>query len=412
MKLGKISLAAAALLSANLYAIDNLDVSGSASLFYGSDAITYKDSANQKMFNNESSYADLGINVGATVDLTKGVTAGAAFQGVTTLGGLNNVWSGAHPTTGSQVDPVGFFSEAWIAATYGKTTAKVGRQELNTPLVFTSTWNITTNTFEAAVVTNEDIPNTTLMGAWIGTSNGYGDDVNQADNIGNVTSVNGKFNTFGEDNAYVVGVTNNSYAPLTAQAWYYDIRKVAKAYWLQADLDMDGVLAGAQYVNVNSDTDGDATDSAYGLMLGYSMKDVGTVKVAYSSVDDEGTFGVANYATRDQGAGAGSSLYTEMWWWFGTVSQAGADTIALSAETTVSDIDLFLGYYSCDIKPTGSVAGDNNSVDEIAFTASKSFGPVDSTVALVHDRFGYKGGTSTGDMEDYTTFQVYLTYNF
>ncbi|MBU0632644.1 hypothetical protein KKA17_08360 [bacterium] len=422
MKLAKMSLAAALLLGANVYALENVKVNGSASLFYGSDAVNTKGVSNADMFDKTASYADAGITLGATADLTTGVSAGATFQGVSTLGLENNlvsgVWSGAHTTTangssyGAQVEDASFFSEAWIAGTFGKTIAKVGRQAIDTPLAFTETWNITTNTFEGIVVVNEDIPDTQVVGAWIGTSNGTGDDANLGSNIGNVTSVSGKFNTFVTDGAYAVGVVNNSFAPLTAKAWYYDVTRVANAYWLQADLDMDGILAGAQYVNINSDATGAKDDTAYGLMLGYSMKDVGTLKVAYSSVDKEGTLGVANLATRGQSAGAASQLYTEMWWWYGTVSQTGADTIAVTAETTVSEVDLFLGYYTCDIAPTGITAGTNNKVDEIAFTASKSFGPLDSTVALIHDSFGYKGGTSTGDNEDLTSFQVYLTYNF
>ncbi|MDH4945079.1 hypothetical protein [Sulfurimonas sp. C5] len=422
MKVNKISLAAALILGANLYAIDNINVNGSASLFYGSDATTVKNAPNQKMFDKDASYADLGVTLGATADLTTGISAGVEFQGVSTLGLENNlvsnVWSGAHTATangssyGAKVDNAAFFSEAWIAATLGKTTVKLGRQAIDTPLAFTETWNITTNTFEGAVVINEDIPNTQVIGAWIGNSNGTGDDDNIANNIGNVTSVDGKFYTFGTDGAYAAGIINNSFAPLTAKAWYYNVTHLAEAYWLQADLEMDGILAGAQYVNINPEASGSKNDSAYGLMLGYSMKDLGTVKVAYSSVDNEGTFGVSNLATRGQSSGAQSQLYTEMWWWYGTVSQTGADTIAISAETTVADIDLFLGYYTCDIKPKGITFGTNDSVDEIAFTASKSFGPLDTTFALIHDMFGYKGGTSTGDMEDLTSFQAYLTYNF
>lgn len=421
MKLSKMSLAAALLLGANLYAVENLNVSGSASLFYGSDATTVKGASGQKMLDKAASYADLGVNLGATADLITGVSAGTSFQAVSTLGLENNfvngVWSGAHGSAangssfGTKVEDASFFSEAWVTGTLGKTTAKVGRQTLETPLVFTATWNITTNTFEGAVVTNEDLPDTKLVGAWIGTSNGTGDDTN-AGNLANVTAVDGNFHTIGTDGMYVAGAINNSYAPLTAQAWYYDIQRVAKAYWLQADLDLDGILAGVQYININSDAAGAKDDTAYSAMLGYAMKDVATFTLAYSSVADEGNLGVANYATRGQGAGSGSSLYTEMWWWFGTVSQAGADTIGLAAETTLADIDFYLGYHTCDIAPKGITAGTNNSVDEYALTAAKSFGSLDTLFALVHEQFGYKGGTPAGSNETLTTFQVYLTYNF
>jgi hypothetical protein len=101
------------------------------------------------------------------------------------------------------------------------------------------------------MVTNEDIPDTTLVGAWIGKDNGYAFDTKQADNISSINAVDGKFNTFAEKGAYVLGVTNNSIAPLAAQAWYYEMPSYAKAYWLQADLDMEGFIAGAQYTNIS-----------------------------------------------------------------------------------------------------------------------------------------------------------------
>jgi imipenem/basic amino acid-specific outer membrane pore len=416
MKLIQMSLATLLLLGANLYAIENVKVNGSASLFYGSDAVNTKDVKDADIFNKQASYADTGLTLGATADLTKGISAGATLQAVSTLGLENSlasgVWSGAHEKNGNQISDAYFFSEAWLQDTIGKTTIKVGRQPLNTPLIFTETWNITSNTFEAAVVTNKDIPNTTLIGAWIGASNGTGDDVNASNNIGNVTSVNGKFNTFGTNGAFYIGLINNSFKPLTVQAWYYNMQSFANAYWLQADLDTDGILAGVQYVNLNPATSGAKDDSAYAGMLGYVMKDIATFKVAYSSVDKEGTYGVANIATRGQSAGSGSSLYTEMWWWYGTVSQTGADTLAVSAETTLADIDFFLGYYTCNIAPKGITTGTQNHVDEIALTASRSFGPLDSTLALIHDSFGYKGGTTSGDMQNSSSFQLYLTYNF
>ncbi len=408
MKLAKMSLAAALLLGVNVYAIDNVKVNGDAKLFYetvDSDAAGAPD-----MFDKDASGADVALDLGITADLSEGVSAGATFTAVSTLGLENNlvsgVWSGAHDTTGTQVDDASYFSEAWIAGTAGKTTLKAGRQSLDTPLVFTEEWSITNNTFEAAVVTNQDIPGTTLVAAYVGKSNGVANETAAA-NIGYVTSVGGKFNSF-YDGAYAFGAINNSFEPLTAAAWYYDVQGTAKAYWLQADLEVEGFMAGLQYTEISSDATGVADDTAYAAMLGYAMKDVATVKVAYSSVDDEGNLGLANLAT-GTGNGGQTQLYTEMWWWYGTVSATGADSIAVSAEATVGDgYDLFLGYYMSDVDP----AGANNAMDvnEVAFTVTKSFGPLDASVALLWDDIDYEDVATTD--ETYTTAQVYLTYNF
>jgi len=438
-----MSLAAALLLGANLYAIDNVKVNGDAKLYYGTsdNDVTNKTPGLEvpDMFDKDVSYADAGIDLGITADLTEGVSAGVSMQAVSTLGLENNlvsgVWSGAHDVTtgngasfdplntnGVQVDDAAWVSEAWIAGTAYDTTAKIGRMTLDTPLAFTETWSISTNTFEGAVLLNQSIEDTTLVGAWIGKSNGIGDDT-AALNLGNVVSVEGKFNTFAKNGAYAVGAINNSWKPLTAQAWYYNLEGLANAYWVQADLDMEGILAGAQVVGIDandnvSPVDNADKDAAFGLMLGYAMKDVVTVKVAYSKVDDDGTLGVGNVATRGAGSGSQSKLYTEMWWWYGTVSQTGAESWAVTAEATPFwDVDLFLGYYYSEID-ANQIAGvpvvgnDTNEVSEIAFTASRSFGPLDASVAILYDDFDQDAPKGANYLESQTNLQVYLTYNF
>lgn len=411
MRVAKMSVIAALLLSTGAYAIENVKVAGDAKLFYGTQAETLNGDPEIDMFDKDASYADAALTLGVTADLTENVSTGVSAIAVSTLGLENNlvsgVWSGAHEAPNGAVDDASWISEAWLAGTVGKTTGKIGRQTLETPLVFTERWSVDYNSFEAAVIVNEDIPSTTVTAAWIGKSNGFASDTDTAANLGSITSAGGKFNSF-YNGAYALGVSNNSFEPLTAQAWYYELPSTATAYWLQADLNMDGILAGAQYTDIDYSA-GTPNDSAYAVMLGYEMKDVATFKAAYSSVDDEGTNGVVNLATSGQSAGAASSLYTEMWWWFATVSSIGADSYTLSAETTLADVDFFLGLYSSDIQAQG---GATDEVDEIALTASKSFGPLDTSVALIHDMFDTDGVKGTDYMESLTTFQVYLTYNF
>lgn len=440
MKLAKMSMVAALLLGANAYAIDNVKVNGDAKLYYGTEDRSTDGVTRPDMFDKDASYADVALRLGVTADLSEGISAGATYNAVSTLGLENNlvsgVWSGGHGASASQganvtpanaevqVDDKSWFSEAWIAGTAGKTTAKVGRQAIDTPLAFTETWSITNNTFEAAVLINQDIPDTTLVGAWIGKSNGIGEDTwNGTANLGNVTSVGGKFNTFATDGAYAAGLINNSFKPLTFQAWYYDVQSVAKAYWLQADIEcslVEGLMIGAQYVDIDPlDAGVNAAlgvsgadyknDTAYSVMLGYAVKDVVTVKAAYSSVDDEGTLGVANVATFGADSGSDSKLYTEMFWNRGNVSAIGADSYAVTAEGTAAGIDLFAGYTFADIDVLGTA--NDREVTEIALTAGKSFGPLDATAALIMDEVDY-GVNSTEADTDATSLQVYLTYNF
>jgi hypothetical protein len=452
MKLTKLSLVAALLIGSSAFAIENTKVSGDAKLYYG----TFNESGSDvDMFDKDASYGDAAIHLGLTTDLTEGVSGGVSVTAVSTLGLENNLvsqtWSNSHEVSNSegasfydglQVDDSMWIDEAWIAGTALDTTLKVGRQTLDTPLVFTENWGVDTNTFEAAVLINQSIPDTTIVAAYVGKSNGAADDeatgitLNGAEAAqAGYVAQDGKFNTFAKDGAYAAGVINNSWKPLTAQAWYYDMQKLAQAYWLQADLNLEGFLAGAQYANTDVD-DGESLDgylgnprgttlstndtSMYSVMVGYEMKDIVTVKAAYSSVDDDGTLGMANTATGAAATvGGQSKMYTEMWWNYGAVSAVGADSYSVTAEATVGpEIDLFLGYYFADIDPTDATNAPANfsseeEITEVAFTVSKSFGPLDTSLAVIWDDIDDQSAASTND-DDYSTtnLQVYLTYNF
>jgi len=455
MKLTKLSLVAALLIGSSAFAIENTKVSGDVKLYYGtmdSDNGTYL--GNSTSFgDDEGAYGNAAVNLGLTTDLSEGVSAGVNATYVTTLGLENNLvdntWSNSHTVTsnnsatfagGAQLDDAFYIGELWLAGTAFDTTLKVGRQALDTPLAFTETWGIDQNTFEAAVLINQSIPDTTIVATYVGKSNGSSDDLNSTGGTsanglnavaGYATAAQagylaqgGDFNTFGTDGVYVAGVINNSIKPLTVQAWYYNLVEMADAYWLQADLNMDGILAGAQYTVVDADKTvaGVDEDKAYALMLGYEMKDTVTLKVAYSSVNDKGAIGVANVATGNStadgrnGSGAKSKLYTELWWGYGNVSTTGADSYSLTAEATVGpEIDLFAGYYFVDVDPktllnAAATDDDRREVTEIALVVSKSFGPLDTSLAYIYDDVDEK--LSTNDDTTTQHLQVYLTYNF
>jgi hypothetical protein len=456
MKLVKMSLAAAMLMGASAFAIDNVKVSGDAKVFYttwdnsykGTPAATELDNG---LFEKDSSAADAALHLGMTADLTKGVSAGVGMTAISTLGLENNLvsntWSGAHGVSaatgasyyghagtafeGIQADDAMWVDEAWIAGTLGKTTAKLGRMELDTPLAFTENWGVDKNTFEAAVLLNQDLPDTTLVAAWVGKGNGASDEEGAGLGSGNAgvaaagyVGRNGEFNTYAHDGAYAAGLVTTAIPSVTAQAWYYNVVDVADAYWLQADVNVEGILLGAQYTDLSYKGDaksgvvtpaGKKDDSAYAVMAGYEMKDTATVKVAYSSVDEDGARGVGNTATGLLGGGQ-SKLYTEGWWIF-NAGTPGTDTISVSVEATVADIDLFAAYYdfSEDTKSSGVADTDNVDSQEFVVSASKDMGPLNATVAVVYDAYDYEdeaAALAANEIDDTTMLHVYLTYSF
>ncbi|WP_345979444.1 hypothetical protein [Sulfurimonas sp. HSL3-2] len=458
MKIVKMSLAAAVLVGASAFAVDNVKISGDAQVFYNTNDMTpsYTNTVGTgagtgtsgNLFDKENSAADAALHLNVSADLAKNdlvsVSAGAGFTALSTLGLENNfvsnVWGGSHTasnlgTNGSnypaKVDTNSWFNEAWIAISAGNTTAKVGRMELDTPLAFTETWSVEKNTFEAAVLINTDLPDTTLVGAYVGNGNGtetFGaagnaDSVSSLNlAVGAVVNSNGRFETYGENGAYAAGIINNSIKPLTVQAWYYDVSKLAQAYWLQADVSMEGILAGAQYSGINLEKGSsfavangitkDIDNDVYALMLGYEMKDMFTAKVSYSSVGKEELAGLAAGFNTATSSGA-SKLYTEAWWSYGYVVRADTKAYNVTVEVPVKDIADFGVYYTNTDSGKNGGATDRADMTEVTLTASRSFGPLDASLVYSNikaDDQNIKAGATKGTA--YNQVQAYLTLNF
>ena len=403
MKLVQMSLVAAMVMGASAFAIDNVKVSGDAKLYYSTN-----DEGTSNLFDKAGAMADTALRLGVTGDLLKGVSFGVTGYAVSSLGLENNlvdnVWSGAHGTTtnpsssrGLQVNDEMWIGEAWLATTVGKTTAKVGRMELDTPLVFSEKWNIAPNTFEAAVLINQDIPDTTLVGAWVGKGNGGAGVVNSG----------AAMNSFVSDGAYAAGIINNSLKPLVAQAWYYNVSNIADAFWLQADWDCQLVKdakIGVQYANLDpkgllGTTAKDS--SAFAVQFAYEGIQNLKLSAAYSETDKGGVLNVANVATLNPNSQ--SKLYTEAQWMdsYGRVSAPNTESWNLKASYDVKDLAKFSA--SCTNADNGAAANAGD-MEEFAVSASKSFGPLDVKLAYIN--------TELDGASNYNTINAYLTLNF
>ena len=406
MKLVKMSLAAAMVMSASAFAIDNVKVSGDAKLYYSTT-----DEGDASLLHKDGAAADVALRLGVTGDLLKGVSFGLTGNAVSTLGLENNlvsgVWSGGHTVTpgngsnfGASVDDENWMSEAWLATTVGKTTVKAGRMELDTPLVFSEKWNVAANTFEGVVVMNQDIQDTTLVAGWVGKSNGSSTvpavAAGPSGIARGVVNAAGEFGTFRTDGAYAFGVVNNSFKPLVFQGWYYDVVSVAKAYWLQADwacqLNSD-IKVGVQYTN--NDDAGD--HSAFAVKVGYEGIQNLKLSAAFSSTGEDAGMATANLA------GAQSKLYTEAVWVdsFGKVGAADTQAWNAKASYDVKDLAKFCASYT---SADNGAAGNTGDMQEIVLSATKSFGALDTRLALINTELN--GGDA------YNTVNAYLTLNF
>lgn len=375
-----MSLVAALLIGSSAFALENTKVSGSANLFYSTDD-------HVGLFDKESSMAQTSVGVGLTANLSDSVTTGVSLTALSTLGLEGQLVNGVFEGTNG-VSDYAWFDEAWMATTVGKSTAKAGRMQLDTPLAFSETWSTATNTFEALVGINQDLPGTTLVGAYVGGSNG-GDGSGSV--IGQVdvnTSTN--FSQF-YNGAFALGAINNSYEPLTAQFWYYDATDVLTSYWLQADLDLDGIQVGVQYTG--GETEGGTALSAYAAKVGYHSDTISGF-VAYSQTGDEAGWG-ANLSGSGQ-----SKLYTEAWWAYGYI--AAQDTTAITAEVEYHAHGL--GEFGLFYTTVSNANDATHDMQEITLTAAKSYGALDTTVALINE--------TVGEEDAINMVQVYLTYNY
>jgi len=434
MKMVKMSLIAVMALGSSAFAVDNVKMNGDAKLWYqtsefsGPAAGTGAGSQSEQTFFNKdtNSVAEVKLSVGATADLMKNLSVGVKGTALSTLGLENNL-VGAVPTakfdnTGAsagaaQLNDQTWIEEAYLAYTMDKTTAKIGRQALNTPLAFSEDWNIVSNTFEAAVVLNNDLPDTTLVGAWVGKHNGVG---LMQPTAGRNTTVaySGDFSTFGTDGAYAFAAVNKSLPNTTVQAWYYDVVKLADAYWLQADSKVMGMVdVGVQYANMNPKIGTGAIDRSTDVLAAKAGMDLGgfNLYAAYSTVSS-GTLGFANVATGDK-----SSVYTSL----GSVYMDGEIAAAPDTKTwkvgastkLIPGVALSTSYAAAKTGDNGGTAGaiagaSTRNTDFTAWdiVAKTKAGPVDLTAIYTQFDKDVKATDTTDKTTD--TFRLIAALKF
>jgi hypothetical protein len=114
-------------------------------------------------------------------------------------------------------------TKLYITKKIANTTLKLGKQELPkslSPLAFSEGWNVFKNTFDAAVAINSDIPDTTLVGAYVAKSNGTGGNAVGLINLGQYNDMAGGALPSG---AYLLTIANKSLKQLPITLSYYSL---------------------------------------------------------------------------------------------------------------------------------------------------------------------------------------------
>jgi len=356
VKITKLSLIAVMAMGMVSVASADVDmkIGGQAVVYYQ----TIEKGGDSDYFDKHSSQANAGLQLNANADLGNDFGLGLQGTGLSTWGLeknlVDNVMQSGLGNNGDTANASDYFAitKAYLTKKIGKTTLKMGRQELPkslSPLAFSEGWNVYKNTFDALVAINSDIPDTTLVGAYVSRSNKH----NNFNAFTNLTTNAAPI----QKEAYMLTVANKSIKQAPITLTYYDLElggglDPASAIW--ADVQIDAglpVKVGVQGGTIIIDNDLHDTKAA-GIKVTGKAGPV-ALKLAYSKVNN-GTVSLQNVGT-----GVKTPLYTQMVANQGAISR-NADTVVLQAKSAVGPGTLIAQY---DMTQTN--AGPDNDFDEL-----------------------------------------------
>lgn len=232
MKLAKLSLALiiVAGLATSSYGADSLadafkngKIKGELRAWYFDRHVEKAPASSAGIFNNA-------VILNYVTDKFYGFSLGGTFEAMyapEASSGAKNVFKSDMYGSGAVL------SEGYLGYDIGKTTAKVGRQYISTPLVSGSGTRIVKESFQGATIANKDLPGTTITGAYIDKFQGrtgyaMGDTVGDATDFADraiIYGISGS-TTYGFDGAYTIAAINKSIPNLTLTGQYLNIGDV------------------------------------------------------------------------------------------------------------------------------------------------------------------------------------------
>ncbi len=241
----------------------------------------------------------------------QGLSFGAAFY--TT----NGLFLDDDETDYKKVDPTllgkdnsnySIFGEAYLKYKYSNTTFKGGRQKLNTPLAGADDVRMTPNLFEAYILTNKDIADTTIVAGHIikfaqgSFGRAYDGGILAATGGYSVVDTRNQVGNFINMGTYAVGESTSGVSILSAtytgikglkvQLWDYYAYDILNAIYADASysikLDTLKPFVAMQFISESDVGDkilGDLSGFYWGVKAGVSIENF-TTYVAYSSTSE------------------------------------------------------------------------------------------------------------------------------
>jgi len=340
------------------------DFSGQAVVYYQTQDTLDRLNEGADLFAQTSSTADAGLQLRAVnKDLFAGIGAGVEVSALGTLQLENDVVSGVMQMPTNDELKGGWISQAYLTYAVENTSFKVGRQELPkalSPFAFSESWNVFKNTFDAALVVNSDIQDTTLVGAYVMAANSHGD-MSAFDDI---TAVGGVVEA--DKGVFMLTAQNKSIANLTLTGtWYYAPDALAgtedvNILWADAKYAMGDYTLAVQGGTIMGAEDLSAAlkdTTAYGAKVSAKLGAYNAC-VAFSSVDD-GTAAVENLGTNTK-----TPLYTQMIA-NQDVIKSDADYIKVAANTKALNGTIIAAYGYAINNEDDIVGGADNNPYEL-----------------------------------------------
>lgn len=395
--------------------------------------------------NNDSGTPDtkgiaLGGKLGFETAPVYGISAGAVFYTAQDVGLKNGVSDRRDAYTYDENgNSYSLLGQAYLQGQFGKTTVKVGRQQLDTPLAGSDDIRVIPNLFEAALVINTNVPDTTLIGGYVARMAGLDSASDKSSRTqfqsmsrsalgSTVDAAN-----IGDQGVYVAAVINNSVKDLTLQAWEYRAVEVINAVYLQADYklglgkDMALNLAGQYYNIQNIGKTKDARAAAAATGNGKVNYDVYGTKVSLETPVGLTPYIAYNKVSEQKDGVNGGAFVFGAWGgypefaiaeetWYNSLNGAngfnGAQAWKAGADYSLEKVGLGartigLAYVKYDLKNqyNGNVDADTNVWDLKYTCAGALVKNLDATIL-------FESADSKNNALDRKTTKVVFNYNF
>jgi hypothetical protein len=305
IRLSTIALMATMLTTASMAEAD-IKLGGQGVLYYQTNDLGETD-----LFSQENSSANAGLELSLKADAGNGFNLEYQETFLGTLGLENRIVSGTRQNAHEDDLNSHAMTRFYVSKKIENTLIKLGRQELPkslSPLAFSESWNVFKNSFDAVVVVNKDIIDTTIVGAYVSGANHHNNLSTFDDLAGNSIALGAGAGTV-DSGAYMLTVQNESFKNVPITASYYALQDIAglesgNALWLDFKSNQAPIKFALQAGQIDPANDLDKT-TAFGVKASRRVENIG-LSLAYSSVND------GDVSIQNVGTGVKTPLYTQM----------------------------------------------------------------------------------------------------